>query len=108
MSFANVSESTPDDKMINLVRGIWLLVQRRDRVGHEVDGHDIDFIVGRKGSAGSPAEKNERADHIELVGFGTAAVTQNDAGTEISCAERREASCRTMCSQNFFVRAYGS
>ena len=68
--------------MINLVRRIFFLVQRRDRVRDEIDGNDVDAIGRAEGKRRKPREKNESAHHIELVRFRAAAVAQHDAGAE--------------------------
>src|ERR1700733_8533785 len=60
-------------EIINLVRWIIFLMQRGDGVGDEIHGADINAIAG---------EEDEGADHVELIGFGPAAIAQDDAGAE--------------------------
>ncbi len=94
--------------MVNLVRRIFLLVQRRDRVRHEIHRNDIDAVRRPKGKRRQPRQKHERAHHVELIRLRRGGCRPARCSGGKSCAARPGSSSRTMCSQNFLVRAYGS
>ena len=71
--------------MVNLVQWIFFLMQRGDGVGDEIHRDDINAIAGAEGEHGEAGEKDEGADHVELIGFGAAAIAQDYARTE-NCA----------------------
>src|SRR5258706_11801426 len=56
-------------KMIDLVRGLRLLMQRDDGFRNVVDRNDIDTVRRAKGQDRKSGEKNECANHIELRSF---------------------------------------
>ncbi len=57
-------------------------MQRGDGVGDEVYRDDIKAIAGAEGKHGEAGEEDEGAHHVELIGFGAAAIAEDDAGAE--------------------------
>src|SRR5579862_15712 len=68
--------------MVDLVFRLLFLMQGSDRVGYKIDIYDVDFVVGSEWQCGKAGQENERLDHVELGGLGTAAIAQDDARPE--------------------------
>ena len=60
----------------------FFLMQGGNRIGDEVHVHDVDLVLRPEGQHRQAGQEHERLYHVELRGFGIAAVAQNDAGTE--------------------------
>src|SRR5271154_7517134 len=68
--------------MIDVVSGFFLLMESCNCVGDEVHRNDIDAVRGPEGKRWKPGKEHERANHVELIRFWTAAIAQDDAGTK--------------------------
>src|SRR5262249_48625725 len=66
--------SCPRRKMIRIESRLFLQVQRRNRVGYKVNIYDVNLVVRPEWQHAQAREEYERLNHIELRGFGVAAV----------------------------------
>src|SRR5258705_9862110 len=91
-------------KMIDLVHGFRLLMQGDHGFRNVVDGNDIDTVGRAKWQDWKSSEKNERANHIELRCFGSAAVAPHNTGTKDSARYVREQFAHHMLAEFFCAR----
>src|SRR5258706_4019681 len=69
-------------KVIARIDGRIFLVDSYDGFAYVIRGNDVNTIGGLEGKNGKTGENAEALDHVELRGFGTAAVAKNDGGTK--------------------------
>ena len=60
--------------MISVVLRVLFYVKTCDRVGDEVDVHDINAVFAAQWQCRQSGQKHERAYHVELCGLGASAV----------------------------------
>ena len=60
----------------------FFLMQRGNRVGHEVHRHDVDTRGRTKGKRRKSSQENEGANHVKLIRLRAAAISQHDTGPE--------------------------
>ena len=68
--------------MVDIVGGLFFLMEQDDRACHVVHRDDINFVRGAEWEDGQTGKECKSAHHIELCGLGAAAVPQHNARTE--------------------------
>ena len=81
-----------------------LLVQRRDGIGHEIDLHDVDLVVGPEGQRRQSRKKTNARTISNCVVSARRLSPSTMLGRKMVIGTSGS-NCRIMCSQNFFVRA---
>src|SRR5580693_5739204 len=68
--------------MISVVLRAIFLMQRSNRISHEVDVHNVNLVIRTKRKHRQSSQENERFDHVELGSLRATAVSEHDARTK--------------------------